>query len=255
MSRPKIVIAEDRKRAGQAAAALGAENVRSAIRNRGEANVILATGASQFDVIEALLNEVSIAWERVTIFHLDEFVGLHISHPASFRAYLWKRFHQRLSFPPKAFHYICGEPDPTAECRRLGALIGQHPIDVCFAGIGENAHLAFNDPPADFDTVEPYLIVNLDDSCRRQQLGEGWFPNIDAVPRQAISMSIRQILSSKVVVITAPDQRKAQAVRDSLLGNVSNRVPSSALQNHPNVHVFLDPPAASLLPPLLPQTI
>lgn len=247
MSKITINVSPDRVRNGAKAAAFGAARIRDALNARGEANIIVATGASQFEMLEALVQEPDIAWDRVTGFHLDEYVGLAITHPASFRAYLWKRFHQRLPRPLKAFHYLSGEDDAAKECARVGALIQQHPIDVCFAGIGENAHLAFNDPPADFSTEQPYLVVNLDDACRRQQLGEGWFPNFDAVPKQAISMSIRQILKAKTIIITAPDTRKAQAVRDSLEGPVTNQVPSSILQQHADTHVYLDTPSAALL--------
>jgi glucosamine-6-phosphate deaminase len=253
MTRLKVQLFSDRPHAGAAAATFGAERMRVALRERGEANIIVATGASQFEMLEVLVLEPGIAWERVTAFHLDEYVGLPVTHPASFRAYLWERFHRRLPQPLRAFHYIAADSNPQQECARLGQLIAQHPIDVCFAGVGENGHLAFNDPPADFTTEQPYLVVNLDDACRRQQLGEGWFPDFNAVPKQAISMSVRQILKSRTLVITVPDQRKARAVRDTLEGPVTNTVPASILRQHADAHVFLDPPAASLLrsPPTL----
>ena len=154
----------------------------------------------------------------LTAFHLDEYLGLPITHPASFRQYLWERFHRALPLPLKAFHYIDGEVNPQVECRRLNGIIREHPIDVAFVGIGENGHLAFNDPPADFNTEEPYLIVNLDDPCRRQQLGEGWFPTFEDVPKRAISMSCRQILKSANIVCSVPDKRKAEAVRGTVRG-------------------------------------
>lgn len=242
-----VVISPDRERCGKAAAASGAAVLRAAIAARGAANIIVATGASQFEMIGALVREPHIAWERVTVFHLDEYVGLPITHPASFRKYLWERFHRALPLPVRAFHYVAGDAEPAQECARLGALIRQHPIDVCFGGIGENGHLAFNDPPADFETEEPYLVVNLDEACRRQQLGEGWFASLGDVPRQAISMSIRQILKSHTIIVTAPDARKARAVRDTLEGPIDRNVPASILQRHPRVELHLDPPAASLL--------
>ena len=242
-----IVVSADRESTGKAAAARGATAIRETIAARGAANIIVATGASQLQMLEALIMQPDVAWERVTAFHLDEYVGLPVTHPASFRKYLWERFHRRLPVPLRGFHYVAGDDEPVRECQRLAAVIRDHPIDVCFAGIGENAHLAFNDPPADFDTEEPYLVVNLDDACRRQQLGEGWFPNFDAVPRQAISMSIRHLMKSRVIIVTAPDERKARAVRDSIEGPVTNTVPSSILQRHSNVSLYLDRPAASLL--------
>lgn len=242
-----VTVSSNRQACGQAAAAFGAERLRDALARQGEANIIVATGASQFEMISALVREPEIAWERVTVFHLDEYVGLPITHPASFRRYLWERFQRQLPRPLRAMHYIAGDDDPARECERVGALLQDKPIDVCFGGIGENAHLAFNDPPADFESEAPYLVVNLDEACRRQQLGEGWFPNLDAVPRQAISMSIRQIMKSRTIVITAPDARKARALRDSIEGPVTNCVPSSILQQHDDTHVFIDEPAAALL--------
>ena len=178
------------------------------------------------------MREPDIAWNRVTGFHLDEYVGLPIAHPASFRGYLWQRFVSRLPLPLAAFHFLDGEGDPQAECRRVGEIIRRHPIDVAFVGIGENGHLAFNDPPADFETEEPYLVVELDDACRRQQLGEGWFPTFDDVPQQAISMSVRQIMKSRAIICTVPDERKAEAVRNAVEGEVTPQVPASILQRH-----------------------
>ena len=242
----KVEISPDKCIAGKVAAEHGARLIREAIEKNGVANIIVATGASQFEMLKHLIQE-DIAWEKVTAFHLDEYIGLPITHPASFRKYLWERFHQQLPRPLRNFHYVAGDEDPEKECARLGKLISEHPIDVCFAGIGENAHLAFNDPPADFDTEAPYIVVNLDEACRKQQLGEGWFPTIDDVPKQAISMSIRQILKSKAIILSVPDARKAKAVADSLQGPITNMVPSSILQQHPDTTIYLDPDSASLL--------
>jgi glucosamine-6-phosphate deaminase len=233
--------------AGAAAAALGAKQIRAAIQKHGRANIIVATGASQFEMIERLVREPKIDWTRVTAFHLDEYVGISITHPASFRKYLWERYVSRLPLPLAAFHYLNGEGNPDAECRRVGGIIAKHPIDVCFAGIGENGHLAFNDPPADFKTTVPYLVVNLDEACRKQQMGEGWFKTLGSVPKQAISMSIRQIMKSKSVICTVPDARKAQAVKDCLTGAVTPLHPSSILQQHPAAWCFLDQQSGSLL--------
>ncbi|MBN8708268.1 MAG: glucosamine-6-phosphate deaminase [Verrucomicrobia bacterium 61-8] len=242
----RTVISSNKKISGASAARHGAVLIREAIAERGRANIIVATGASQFEMLQTLVGE-ELPWNRVTVFHLDEYVGLPITHPASFRQYLWERFHRLLPNPPNQFHYINGESDPEAECDRLAALITGHPIDVCFAGIGENGHLAFNDPPADFQTSRPYLVVNLDEACRRQQLGEGWFSSLDAVPRQAISMSIRQILKSRSIILTVPDLRKAEAVRNTLERPISPDVPASILQTHVGTTLYLDPPSASLL--------
>jgi glucosamine-6-phosphate deaminase len=242
-----LITAPDKATMGREAARAGAELLRKALRDRGGANIIVATGASQFEMLGALVDESDIAWNRVTAFHLDEYVGMPITHPASFRKYLWERFHRRLPLPLAAFHYLDGEADPQGECKRVGAVLRQHPIDVAFIGIGENGHLAFNDPPADFDTDEPYILVNLDEACRRQQFGEGWFKTLADVPTRAISMSIRQILKSAAIICTVPDQRKAQAVKNATEGPVTPQVPASILQRHDRVTVFLDPPAASLL--------
>lgn len=220
--------------------------LRDAIARSGHAHVIAATGASQFEFLDALVKEPGIEWARTIFFHLDEYVGLPATHPASFRRYLKERIVDRVH--PGAFHFIDGDaPDPEAECRRVGDLIAQHPIDVAFVGIGENGHLAFNDPPADFETRRPYLVVQLDAACRRQQLGEGWFASIEDVPERAISMSISQIVKSGQIVCVVPDARKAQAVRDCLEGEVSPSHPASVLQRHPRTTVFLDADSAALL--------
>lgn len=221
--------------------------MRKALRERGEVHIIVATGASQFEMLEALTREAGIDWAKVTVFHLDEYVGLPIDHPASFRKYLKERFEDRLPGPVRAFHYINGEEDAAAECERVGTLISNAPIDVAFVGIGENGHLAFNDPPADFDTGSPYLVVDLDEDCRKQQFGEGWFPTLDAVPGKAISMSVRQIMKSGAIICTVPDERKAEAVRKAVEGEVSPKVPASILQEHGDCRLYLDGPAASLL--------
>ena len=243
----KTHITKTKQEAGAAAARLGAKFVREAIQKNGKANIIVATGASQFEMIDQLVKEPRIDWTRVTAFHLDEYVGTPITHPASFRKYLWERFVSRLPLPLAAFHYINGEVDAQSECQRVGAIISKHPIDVCFAGIGENGHLAFNDPPADFKTAAPYLVVSLDENCRKQQMVEGWFKLLKQVPAQAISMSIRQIMKSKAVICTVPDNRKALAVRDCLTGKVTPLHPSSILQRHKAAWCFLDRASASLL--------
>jgi glucosamine-6-phosphate deaminase len=243
----EVVIRETKDELGSSAAEHGATFLRSALLESGEANIILATGMSQFEMLAHLVTLPYIDWSRVTVFHLDEYVGLPSTHPASFRRYLRERFVERLAHPMRAFHEINAEGDPEAECLRLNALIADSPISVAFIGIGENGHLAFNDPPADFETEVPYIVVNLDEACRRQQLGEGWFPTLEDVPRQAISMSIRQILKSKEIVCTVPDERKARAVQQAVEGPVTPDVPASILQRHPATTLFLDPPAASLL--------
>ena len=241
----EVYIYSTKREMGQAAAELAGRRLADAIAARGGANLILATGASQFEMLAALVAQ-PVDWSGVTAFHLDEYVGLPESHPASFRKYLKDRFASKAP-SLRAFHYINAEGDPSAECRRLGQIIRRCQIDVACVGIGENGHLAFNDPPADFQTDQPYIVVELDDACRRQQLAEGWFDTLDAVPRRAVSMSIRRILASRCIVAAVPDTRKARAVRDTLEGPVTNLVPASVLQTHDDCHMFLDEAAASML--------
>lgn len=242
-----IRILKSKAAMGRAAGAHAADLIRRAIRDRRQARLIVATGASQFEVLETLASARDLYWPRVTVFHLDEYAGMPATHPASFRKYLWERFQSRLPLPVRAFHYLNAEDDAAAECRRVGDLLREAPVDVACVGIGENGHLAFNDPPADFDTEEPYLRVTLDEACRRQQHGEGWFKTLADVPTQAISMSIRQIMASRAIVCSVPERRKAEAVRNALEGPVTNRVPASILQRHPACVFFLDEAAASLL--------
>lgn len=243
----QIVKSATKQELGQKAAVHGAELIRAAIRRNGKANIIVATGASQFEMLENLIKAPDIAWNKVTGFHLDEYVGVPITHGASFRKYLWERFVSKLPLPLVAFHYVNGEDNAPAECKRLGAIIAQHPIDVAFVGIGENGHLAFNDPPADFNTEEPYLVVDLDEACRKQQMGEGWFPTLADVPAKAISMSVKQILKSRSIIVSVPDARKADAVKACLEGPVVNTAPSSILQKHADTTIYLDAASASKL--------
>jgi glucosamine-6-phosphate deaminase len=242
----RVEIHESKSEMAAAAAERAAGIIRDAIAERGEACVIAATGASQFEFLDELINEPDLDWRRVVFFHLDEYVGLPRTHPASFRKYLRERIVERVH--PGAFHFIEGDaPNPHAECLRLAGLISARTIDAAFVGIGENGHLAFNDPPADFETGEPYLVVELDEECRRQQVGEGWFRSIDEVPRRAISMSIREILRARNVICVVPERRKAQAVRDCLELEVSRLRPASALRRHDAATVYLDAESASLL--------
>lgn len=240
----EIIISETTKELGKLAAAKGADLIRSAIKQKGLANIIVATGASQFEMLQALIQE-EIDWTKVTVFHLDEYIGLPVTHPASFRKYLKERFADKVNL--KKINYVNGDDDPVQECKRLGELISGFPIDVAFVGIGENSHLAFNDPPADFITDEAYLVVNLDDACRRQQMGEGWFPSFEDVPKKAISMSIRQIMKSASVICTVPDLRKAEAVRKTIEEKISPDFPASILRNHDAVWLYLDKDSASRL--------
>lgn len=231
---------------GKAAATESAEHINKAIESKGEANIILATGTSQFETLKSLVSCKEIDWSKVTMFHLDEYIGLEEDHPASFRKYLKERFLEKVG-DLKAVHFIKAEAnDLSAECKRLGKIIATHPIDLALVGIGENGHLAFNDPPADFETEEPFIIVQLDEICRKQQLREGWFAKLEDVPKRAISMGIRQIMKSACIIASVPDQRKAEAVKQTLEGEVTNMCPASILQRHTNCKIFLDEAAASM---------
>ena len=241
-----IRVFDTKRELGLAAAERAAAAIGEAIARAGEARVIAATGASQFEFLDALVATHGIDWGRTDMFHLDEYVGVSDSHPASFRRYLRERIVERVH--PRSFQFLAGDAaNPAAECRRVGALLARSPIDVAFVGIGENGHLAFNDPPADFATEEPYLVVELDEACRRQQLGEGWFASLADVPRRAISMSIRQLLKAREILCIVPDARKAKAVSECLEGEVSPLHPSSILQSHPATTVYLDRDSAALL--------
>jgi glucosamine-6-phosphate deaminase len=241
-----IRISENPFELGRAAGAAAAQIIRDSIGAHGAASVILATGTSQFETLNQLVSEKNIEWDKVVMFHLDEYIGLPVTHPASFRKYLQERFLSMVPAPKAAF-LINGDTDAKAECARLGDLITKNPVDVALVGIGENGHLAFNDPPADFDTEQPYIVVELDEACKRQQLGEGWFKSIEEVPSTAISMSIKQILKSKHIICSVPDARKAAAVKNTLEGSISNLHPASILQLHPNCMCFLDRSSARLL--------
>lgn len=232
---------------GEAAGNDAALKIESTIHENGEANIILATGASQFATLKTLINYEIIDWSKVTIFHLDEYVGISENHPASFRLYLKQRFLEKVG-KVKQFHFINGGAENSKEeCERLNRLIKVIDIHVALVGIGENGHLAFNDPPADFDITDPYILADLDEKCKMQQVGEGWFESLEDVPSQAISMSINQIMKSKSIICSVPDARKAQAVKECVIGDVSNLHPASILQNHQDCVIYLDKGSAKLI--------
>ncbi len=238
------IISDNKIKLGQEAANKGAELIKEAILKKGKATIIIATGASQFEMLEVLVKK-DIDWSVVTCFHLDEYIGIPETHPASFRKYLKERFVEIVK--PQAFHYVNGEGDVQAECQRLHNLISKHPIDVAFVGIGENAHLAFNDPPADFEIEDSYLDVELDLPCREQQMGEGWFKSLEEVPTRAISMSVNRIMKSTHIICSVPDKRKAKAVESVVNGEVTPQIPASILQKHASTYLFLDKDSASFL--------
>lgn len=238
------IISKSKEELGVKAAARGTQIIQECIKKTGNANIIVATGTSQFEMLNELINK-DIDWSKVSCFHLDEYIGITIEHPASFRKYLKQRLVSKVN--PKEFHYINADDNPQKECERLNKIIAQFPIDVAFVGIGENGHLAFNDPPANFEIDDPYIIVSLDEACRRQQMGEGWFNTLEDVPQQAISMTIQQILKSKNIICSVPDARKSNAVMNAIEGEITPMVPSSILQKHDNCWIYLDKNSSSLL--------
>jgi glucosamine-6-phosphate deaminase len=237
----------DRKAMSAAAAGHAATLLRDCIAARGLARIIAATGASQIEFLESLVTAPGIDWSRVEMFHLDEYVGLPARHPASFRRYLLERLIRPTGM--SAYHLLDGEQDAQHVADKIGEVISSAAIDIAFVGIGENGHLAFNDPPADFTNARPYLVVRLDEACRRQQVGEGWFASVDDVPSQAISMSVTQIMKSRTILCVVPDARKAQAVQACLEGDVSPMAPASILQRHSDTTVYLDRLSAARLSP------
>jgi glucosamine-6-phosphate deaminase len=237
----------DKHTLGAKAAQQAAASIRRAIEQRGQARIIAATGVAQFEFLETLTGLPNIDWSRVEMFHLDEYVGLPESHPASFCRFLRERLIQKAGITN--YHLLNGDSNPAEVIRKVGRALQAGPIDVAFVGIGENGHLAFNDPPADFETEEPYLLVKLDEACRRQQMGEGWFATLNDVPEQAISMSVRQVLKAKEIICIVPDARKAPAVKACLEGEISPTAPASILRIHPNTTLYLDQHSAALLSP------
>lgn len=232
---------------GRYAAQTGAEEIEQAIIRNGKARIILATGASQFDMLDHLVRRKSIDWSRVEAFHLDEYIGIPVSHKASFRKYMKERVLARLP-ELNAFHYIDADRLPLEEeISRLNSLISAAPMDVAFIGIGENGHLAFNDPPADVETEEPYIVVTLNDDCKQQQVNEGWFASREEVPAQAVSMSIRQILKARTIICSVPDGRKKEAVRMCVHDVPGPHSPCAYLREHKNCYLMVDRPAAALI--------
>ncbi|MGH9512748.1 MAG: glucosamine-6-phosphate deaminase [Terriglobales bacterium] len=240
-----LQIFSDVRSLAEAAAAQAASTIRKSIHDRGLARVVAATGTSQFEFLDLLIQAPEIDWKRVELFHLDEYIGLPATHPASFNKFLLDRLINRVGIT--RCHLLSGEMNPQRVIADVTAEIRRAPVDVAFVGVGENGHLAFNDPPADFETDEAYIVVELDEVSRRQQLSEGWFRNLDEVPRRAISMTIRQILKSEEIVCLAFGARKAEAVAKCFDGDVTPLAPASALQTHGNTFIYLDGSSAALL--------
>jgi glucosamine-6-phosphate deaminase len=230
----------------RAAADYAAQKLSHAMYREKKVRLIAATGASQIDFLDCLTKAPDLDWARVELFHLDEYLGIGIDHPASFARYIRERIIEPTGI--QTYHLLDGLGDPAAVIRAASDAIASAPVDVAFVGIGENGHLAFNDPPADFETNDPYLLVNLDEACRRQQVGEGWFSSLENVPARAFSMSIRQVMKSRAIICIVPDERKAKAIQAALTGPVTPEVPASILKTHPDVRFFLDQASAKLLP-------
>jgi glucosamine-6-phosphate deaminase len=242
----KLRVYDDKLTLDRAAAEQAAAAIRRALAERAHARVVAATAASQKGFLEALAKEPEIDWGKIELFHLDEYIGLPMSHPGSFRKMLMEQLIEKIGIGK--YHLLEGDAaDLWSVLRRVGRALASAPVDVAFLGIGENGHIAFNDPPADFETEEPYIVVTLDEACRRQQVGEAWFVDISQVPKQAISMSVRQILKTKEILVVAPDRRKAQAVKTCFEGEISPLAPASILRTHPDVTVYLDRHSAALL--------
>lgn len=237
-----IQVSANPEQLGQAAAAQAAAVINEAIQARGAARIVLSTGASQFAFFEAFVKQ-PVDWSKVEMFHLDEYVGLPEVHPASFRKYLKERFVNRI--PLGRAHFVNGEGDIERNLKELCEEIVKAPIDLAMIGIGENAHIAFNDPPADFTTELPYIVVDLDEACKRQQVGEGWFATVNDVPKQAITMSVHRIMQSKVILSVVPHQVKARAVQLTLEEEVSPAIPATKLKEHADWTLFLDEASAS----------
>ena len=230
-----------------AASAHAANSLRALLQHQNSVRLLAATGASQIEFLDRLAAAPGIDWPRIELFHLDEYVGLAIDHPASFARYILDRIILRTGITH--YHLLDGTRPPREMLTAINEQVTTARIDLAFAGIGENGHLAFNDPPADFETEDPYLLVNLDQACRAQQVGEGWFASLDDVPRQALSISIHQLLKAREILCIVPDRRKAAAVKACLEGPLSPSAPASALRAHPNTTIFLDADSASLLSP------
>lgn len=243
----KFRIFPDKRALASAAAGHASDSLQKALRERGSARIVAATGAAQFEFLEQLTKSEGIDWKKVEMFHLDEYIGIPASHPASFRKFLLDRLISKTGIT--RHHLLDGEANPQDVIAQLTAEIRKAPIDLEFAGIGENGHLAFNDPPADFETDESYIVVDLDEACRRQQLGEGWFKTLDDVPRRALSMTVRQALKAREIICIVPESRKAEAVAKCFQGEISPLAPASILRTHSNAIIYLDADSAALLTP------
>jgi glucosamine-6-phosphate deaminase len=242
-----LKVFEDKASLARVAAAQAAAAIQRAIAERGRARVVAASAMSQFEFLGALTSTPDVDWKRIELFHLDEYIGLPMTHPASFCKFLQEHLISKTGIT--MLHLLNGAEDPAEVIRLANKAISAAPIDVAFVGIGENGHLAFNDPPADFQTEDPYIVVGLDEACRQQQVGEGWFADLSAVPKQAISMSVQQVLKAREILAVVPDKRKAEAIKACFDGPISPLAPASILRTHPNATIYLDLQSAALLSP------
>lgn len=243
----QVIVTNDRGQLGEYVAKQAANVLREKLRELERVHLVVATGSSQFEVLKSLIEQPDVDWSRVHGYHLDEYLGIGIDHPASFCGYLRDRFVSHV--PIGSFHYLDGTLPPDQLKQSAEEVIRGKTIDLMLCGIGENGHLAFNDPPADFESDDPYLIVRLDEACRRQQVGEGWFASLDDVPTQAISMSIRQMMRADAILCSVPDSRKAEAVKNTVECSVTPLVPASILQQHSNAQLILDRESAAMIGP------
>ncbi|SDW16586.1 glucosamine-6-phosphate deaminase [Paenibacillus sp. CF384] len=237
-----IRVVETAQQLGEEAAEHASRILQEVIERQGRARLLLSTGSSQFEFLKAFVKQ-PVEWSKVEMFHLDEYAGIEDTHPASFQAYLKERFISHVNLAK--YHLVEGNGDIQQTIERLNVAIQEAPIDLAMIGIGENAHIAFNDPPANFETEEPYIVVELDDACKRQQVGEGWFPSLEDVPAQAITMSVRQIMKSKVILSCVPHAVKADAIKRTLENDITPLVPATMLRSHPNWTLYLDKQSAA----------
>jgi glucosamine-6-phosphate deaminase len=241
-----LKVFSDKSAMSRAAAEQAGNAIRSAVAKQGHARIVVATAASQIEFLDFLTKALGIDWSKVEVFHLDEYIGLPVTHPGSFRKMLLEQLIHKTGI--RKYHLLDGDAaDPAAVARRVGKELASAPVDIAFLGIGENGHLAFNDPPADFEIDQPYIVVELDEACRQQQVGEAWFANISQVPKQALSMSVKQVLKAKEILAVVPDTRKAAAIKVCFAGKISPRAPASILRTHPNATIYLDTSSASML--------
>lgn len=242
-----INILPDARELGMKAGKFAAEIINRSINEKGEARMVVSTGSSQFETLQALIDQ-EIDWQKVEIFHLDEYIGIPATHPASFRKYLYERFIDHIN--ARAFHAVDVEGDIRLKIDTLTAELRKKPIDLGLIGIGVNGHIAFNDPPADFGTKEAYIVVNLDEVCRKQQVDEGWFGSLKDVPEKAVSMTPYQIMQCRTIISCVPHKVKSTAVKNTLINTITEVVPATLLKQHPDYHLYIDKNSASEIIPL-----